>query len=107
MVLAAALMMVLIAGLLTAAQATVTGEGTEGSPWMVSTWAELREKLGGGGYIQCSADISAGSSDTHLLVPAGKTATLDLKGHTVDYSASAEDGIGQEGNLDIRKKKIP
>ena len=81
---------------------TVTDEATE-----VTTWDGLKTALSAGGEVKLTQDITAGETDTHLLVPKGTTATLDLNGHTIDYSASNEaqivDGNGAEGGLNISR----
>ena len=47
-------------------------------------WAGLQEKINAGGTIKLEQDYTAGDSDTALIVPEGKTVTLDLNGHTID-----------------------
>lgn len=56
----------------------------------VSAWTALEAALNAGGEVTLTQDITAVSTDTHLLVPADKTVTLDLNGHTIDYSASGD-----------------
>ncbi len=66
----------------------------------VSEWTALQAALNAGGEVTLTQDITAVSTDTHLLVPAGKTVTLDLNGHTIDYSASGDGLYNDEANPD-------
>ncbi len=91
----------------TAAWANAGGTGAENDPWVVTTWAELKEKMEAGGYIRLNADVSdpTKSSSSYLSVPSGVTVTLNLNGHTIDraLTAAAENGfvINVIGNLTV------
>ena len=50
----------------------------------ITTWTELQTAIGNGGVIKLSQDITAGSTDEALTVPAGKTVVLDLNGFTLN-----------------------
>ncbi len=56
----------------------------------VTNLDELRAALETGGKFTLANDIAV---DTHLLISDGVSVTLDLAGHTVDYSASSEECI--------------
>ncbi len=64
----------------------------------VTTWAQLQSAfaigLGGSADIQLAADITAGSDNTVLVVPAMTEVTLDLNGHILDrgLTEAAENG---------------
>ena len=77
------LMMMLTA---TTAWADVTGSGTEGDPYVVTTWGDLKDKMAAGGYIRLDANVSDPdkTSSSYLSVPQDVTVTLDLNGHTID-----------------------
>lgn len=66
----------------------------------VSAWTALQDALKAGGEVTLTQDITAVSTDTHLLVPADKTVTIDLNGHTIDYSASGDGLYDDEDNPD-------
>ena len=55
----------------------------------VSTWAGLQEAFTNGGNIRLTAEITAGTTDSALTVPSGKTVTLDLNGHTINRSLAS------------------
>ena len=50
----------------------------------ISTWADLQTAIGNGGVIKLSQNITAGSTDEALTVPAEKTVVLDLNGFTLN-----------------------
>ena len=68
------------------ANAQVSGTGTEGDPWVVTTWGDLKEKMEAGGYIRLDDNVTDPNktSVSYLKVPSGKTVVLDLHGHTIN-----------------------
>lgn len=85
-----------------------TGSGTADAPYLVNTWADLKDRMAAGGYIKLESDCTdpSPSNSTYLSVPANKTVTLDLNGKTIDrgLSNNAINGgyiIYVEGNLTI------
>lgn len=48
------------------------------------TWASLNTALQSGGTFTLTNDATAASTDGALVVPSGKTVTLDLNGHTLN-----------------------
>ena len=78
------------------ANAQVTGLGTEGDPWVVTTWSDLKTKMPAGGYIRLDADVSDldKTSSSYLQVPSGKTVTRNLNGHTIDRALTAATSNG-------------
>ena len=66
-----------------------TGNGTESNPYIATDKGSLDAAVTKGGYVKLGDDIDLGTltkpgTDTGLLtVPAGKTVTLDLNGHTI------------------------
>ena len=90
------------------AWATVTGTGTENDPFVVDSWADLKEKMAAGGYIRLDADVTdlENTNTSYLNVPAGISVTLDLNGHKIDrnLTEASNDGHviqvkGMETNL--------
>lgn len=83
------------------AWAEVSGTGTEGDPYVVTTWGDLKEKMAVGGYIQLGANVSdpEPSSDSYLSVRSGVTVTLDLAGHTIDRAMTAATSNGYVMNI--------
>ena len=67
------------------AWATVTGTGTENDPFVVDSWADLKEKMAEGGTIRLNADVTdpQETNNSYLVVPAGKSVILDLNGHKI------------------------
>ena len=100
-ILAAVLVTVALTAGHTTAWATVTGSGTEGDPYVVDSWADLKEKMAAGGYIRLGANVSdpTKSSSSYLSVPSGVTVTLDLAGHTIDRALTATTSNGYVINL--------
>lgn len=52
-----------------------------------AAWEDIGRQLSdldGADTVTLTQDIEAGSTDTALVVPAGRTVTLDLAGHTID-----------------------
>ena len=88
-------------------------DGTEGNPWVVSSWADLKTKMAEGGYILLDADVSdpTKSSSSYLNVPSGVTVTLNLNGHTIDraLTATTSDGyvINVAGSLTVNDSSNP
>lgn len=72
----------------------------------ISTWSDLQKAFNNGGDIQLTTDITAGTTDSALTVPSGKTVALDLNGHTINrnLTSSADDAnesVTQKGNAII------
>lgn len=88
-------------------------DGTEGNPWVVSSWADLKTKMAEGGYILLDADVSdpTKSSSSYLNVPSGVTVTLNLNGHTINraLTATTSDGyvINVAGSLTVNDSSNP
>ena len=70
----------LSAGFLPAAQAQDSCTAWE----EVGTWAALGNKLGTGGCIRLSGDITRGETDQNLTLNNGAVVTLDLNGHMIN-----------------------
>ena len=74
---------------------------TDGEAALVTEWAHLQTLLNAGGSIKLDAGELAGSGDitatacdtAALTVPAGKTVTLDLNGHSIDRGLSGKDAV--------------
>lgn len=49
------------------------------------------------GTVTLTENCTANEYDVHLVIPSGKTVTLDLNGYTVDGSALDEDGVIEIG----------
>ena len=65
----------------------------------VSTWAELKSAFNNGGDVTLTGDVTAQGTDSALVVPEGKTVTLDLNGHTINRSlASPADDKDESAN---------
>ena len=71
---------------------TVTAE-------FLSAWGRLQQQINvaaNGAIITLTGDLTAGGGDTCLTIPAGKSITIDLQGHTLDRglagASSAADG---------------
>ena len=55
-----------------------------GNEVIVATpWALLQSKLSAGGSVALEKDVTAEGDETALIVPEGKTVTLDLAGHAI------------------------
>ena len=53
------------------------------------TWKDIQRAINGGAHsIVLPCDIIAESGDTELVVPSGKTVTIDLNGHVIDRRAA-------------------
>lgn len=81
----------------------VVGDGTEESPWQVSTWADLQAKVAAGGHIILTADINM---ENYLTVSANTTVTLNLNGYKLDRGQTSSSGSGYiftiKGSLTIK-----
>lgn len=55
-------------------------------------WADIQAVLTAGGTIELTNDVSSKSGDKMLVVPAGKTATIDLCGHTLTHNNATGTG---------------
>ena len=69
------------------------------------TWSELQTLLDSAStdkniptLITLIGDVTAGNSDTALVVPAGRTVTLDLSGHIIDRGLKDKDAV-ENGNV--------
>ena len=54
------------------------------TPSNPSSWSDLQAKINAGDEIKLTQDIVAGSGDAQLIVPSGKTVTIDLNGYKID-----------------------
>ena len=70
-------------------------ENTELTAEYSSVWAKVAAALRNGGSVSLYNDITPGDSDIFLYIPADKTATLALNGHTIDrqLDKSTENGF--------------
>ncbi|UKK66837.1 beta strand repeat-containing protein [Prevotella communis] len=55
-------------------------------------WADIQAVLTAGGTIELTNDVSSKSGDEMLVVGAGKTATIDLNGHTLTHNNATGTG---------------
>ena len=60
-------------------------------------WADIQAVLTAGGTIALTNDVSSKSGDEVLVVDAGKTATIDLNGHTLTHNNAT--GTGDNDNV--------
>lgn len=60
-------------------------------------WADIQAVLTAGGTIALTNDVSSKSGDEVLVVGAGKTATIDLNGHTLTHNNAT--GTGDNRNV--------
>jgi hypothetical protein len=60
----------------------------------ITGWSGLKAAIEAGGVITLSGNVTAGSSDTALTVPNGKTVVLDLNGYTIDRKLTDEAADG-------------
>ena len=67
----------------------------------VSAWTNLQTSFTNGGEVLLTGAVTAGTSDTHLTVPSGKTATLNLNGYNIDLGNKDDCVILVQGNLTI------
>ena len=88
----------------------VTGSGDEAllqyvQAAEVGSWTALAEALQTQGIdeVRLTADLTAETGDALLSVPAGRTVTLDLAGHSLDAEAVAAEGavLTVEGELTL------
>ena len=73
--------------------------GAAQEPADISSWSALQEAINSavsGDTITLNEDVTAGESDTALIVPNGQTVTLDLNGHTIDRALT--ESRGDEGS---------
>ena len=68
-------------------------------------WAFLQEQFTAGKNVRLSNDVAAASTDSHLLIPQGKSVVLDLNGHTINRNLSSPTDNGYvfrvEGGLTV------
>ncbi|MBO4914965.1 MAG: leucine-rich repeat protein, partial [Oscillospiraceae bacterium] len=62
---------------------------------VASPWALLQSKLSAGGSVELTKDVTADESDVALVIPEGKTVTLDLAGHTISRGISGFEQPGE------------
>ena len=83
----------------------LTGTGAEDDPWVVTSEAELADKLDENGYIELGGNIAL-AGPTGLTVPTGTTVTLDLNGKVLSLSWDVITGatavITNSGTLTIK-----
>ena len=85
------LALVMALSLTTVAWGAPTGTGSASDPWVVADETELKQAFKDGGYVKLGANISLNNStDTTnwAYVPAEKSVTLDLAGHTITRTAN-------------------
>ena len=75
---------------------------SESNPFVVTSWADLKEKMAAGGYIRLDADVTDPdkTSGSQLIVPYYKTVTLDLNGHTIDRGMTGGIYLGEVIDVD-------
>ena len=83
-------------------------EGATNIPAGTSSWQKLQDAIqvaDDGATVVLEADCTASEDDVSLMIPAGKSVTLDLAGHVLDrgLSSSREDGhvVQVNGKLSI------
>ena len=78
------------------AWAAFTGTGTEGDPYLVNNWADLRDRMEAGGYIKLESDCTDPNhnNSTYLSVPSNKTVTLDLNGYMINRGLESDIYMG-------------
>lgn len=107
----ATLLLLIAAG--QSAWAAVTGSGTQGDPFVVDSWADLKDKMAAGGYIRLGANVTdpEKTSSSYLSVPSGVTVTLDLAGHTINrgLTSAIDNGyvISVVGTLTVSDSSSP
>ena len=74
-------------------------------PKEVTVWADIQEALTAGQTITLTNDVSSQSGEETLVVPAGKTATIDLNGHTLTHGYATTGG--DTGNKDYVIMMLP
>jgi len=65
-------------------------------------WADIQAALTAGGTIALTNDVSSKSGDKMLVVPNGKTVTIDLNGHTLTHN-NATGTAGDKYVIEVRK----
>ena len=60
----------------------------------LTTWAGLQEALTAGGIVSIDANITAESTDSYLTIPSGKTVSLYLCNHTIDFARTSAQANG-------------
>lgn len=79
-----------------------------GNNYQVSSWAELQEKINSaetGDFIKLLNDCTALDSDAALLIPEGKTVTIDLGGCTMNRGL-ADKSAAADGNVITNNGKL-
>lgn len=73
-----------------------TGTGTEGDPYLVDNWADLKDRMAAGGYIKLTGNCTdpAPTNLTYLSVPANTTVTLDLNGYMINRGLESDIYMG-------------
>ena len=77
---------------------TLTGDVTITAVWkfILGDWAELQTQINtaeSNAVIQLTKDYMALGDDTALVIPDGKSLTLDLNGHTIDRNANYDEYV--------------
>jgi len=62
----------------------------------MSPWASLQQELLAGGTVTLTGDLTATADDVALVIPTGKSVTLDLAGHTLSRGL---DDAKEDGNV--------
>lgn len=75
----------------------------------ITSWNQLYEAMQAGGEIQLTQNITYSGSKGRLMVPSGKTVTLDLNGYAINRNLSSETNKGSviqvNGTLIINDSK--
>ena len=89
---------------------TVTaGNMTLTAQWSF-TWKNIQKAINAGAsYISLTCDVKAENDDTALIIPSGKTVTIDLNGYRLDRNANGPEDNGsvfrvEGGTLTIQDK---
>ena len=81
------------------------GLNAQGEAALMKPWSALQSQLNAGGTVTLTRDVTAGESDTALVIPSDKTVTLDLAGFTIDrgLTSATENGnvITVNGTLTV------
>ncbi len=59
----------------------------------ITAWARLQTALSAGGTVTLTQNVTAGNGESALIVPAGKTVTLNLNGHTLSRGLAGFEAV--------------
>ena len=80
---------------------TLSADATAVAQWSDGDWESLQNMLSfrpDGAVIKLDRDYTAAADDAALLIPEGKTLTLDLNGHTIDRGLADGEAVAN-GNV--------